>query len=149
MRALLSRWWMIDITAGFWSSWCLLLIGWLIPIVVFLFATSSSDRAKQHPAGLEEGNQKGLFGLRPAPADKASRLHAQASSWKIYKPIKKGSKVGCFISSSPLSNVILKQSIVLWWIYSPFLLVNSRNLQKPLIKQGCFWTVTEILCDLI
>lgn len=71
---------MLDSTVEFWSSRCLLLISGLIATVVLLFATSSSDGAKQHPAGLEEGNQKRLFGLRPVPADKASRFYAQASS---------------------------------------------------------------------
>lgn len=52
----------------------------------------------------------------------------------------KGTEAGCLISSPPLSNVILTQSVVLQWIYGPILVVKSKNPQKSFIKFGCFWS---------
>lgn len=57
------------------------MIGRLVAIVVLLLAAGCSDGAEQHPAGLEEGDQKRLFGLRPVPPDDSCRLRINATSF--------------------------------------------------------------------
>lgn len=72
----------IALTSGFRCPRWFLLTGWFIAIVVLLLPPSSSDRAKQHPAGLEESNQERLFGLRPIPPNDSSRLYVDTSSFQ-------------------------------------------------------------------
>lgn len=61
------------------------MIGRLVAIVVLLLPAGRSDGAEQHPAGLEEGDQEGLFGLRPGPPNDSRRLSIDATSFKENK----------------------------------------------------------------
>lgn len=126
--------WIIDSTARFWSSRCLLLISRLVAAVVLLLATSGSDGAKQHPAGLEEGNQKRLFGLRPVPADQSSRFYAQASSLKVNKSVWKPKWNWMFYQFIAAFKCNPEEAPVLWWIYDRVLTVSSTDPQESSIN---------------
>ena len=60
----------------------LLLPSGLVAVAVLLLPPRCSDGAQQHLAGLEEGHQEGLLGLRAATAHHPRGLHINAPAWR-------------------------------------------------------------------
>lgn len=72
-------------TSSFWCPGRFLLISGFTAVVILFLPTGCPHRAKQHAAGLEEGHQERLFGLRPVPPDDSSRFYVDASSFQKHK----------------------------------------------------------------
>lgn len=118
-------------TSSFWCLRWFLLVSRFITIVVLFLPTSSSDRAKQHPTGLEESNQERLFGLGPVPPNDSSRFYVDTAAfdkpegkYNIQKQTLK--KMWLCIILGPLSrsSIFTNTRSSHWsvlWIYAPFI----------------------------